>query len=113
LFIMPLAIVTLTGLILLGTLYGRYIKKLVANPVIELFGIISYSAYIWHLVVLVELTRGYKNLRGSMSLFQISGLAAGVLFATFAVSLLSYMLFERPFLKRSFLTAWLYGGYKA
>lgn len=77
----------------LGSRIGRL---LFANPVIYFLGLISYSLYLWHMVVLqqVDLIFGeaYTNMPGFPKFLFTTTLVV-------LVSTVSYYLFERPFFK--------------
>lgn len=75
---------------------SRLGRALFANPVVYFLGLISYSLYLWHFVVLqqapVVFGDAWEQLTG-MPRFLAS------LLLTVAVSAVSYYLFERPFFR--------------
>lgn len=77
----------------LGSRIGRY---MFANPVVYFLGLISYSLYLWHFVVLQQADlifgEAYTNMQGLPKFLFTSALVV-------LVSAVSYYLFERPFFK--------------
>lgn len=69
----------------------KWVKAAIGNPVMEYLGVISYSFYIWHVVV----TQQVIKLEVSLNMkFWLS------LAIILALSTLTYLLVERPFLGR-------------
>jgi peptidoglycan/LPS O-acetylase OafA/YrhL len=93
--IAPLALGLSLSIMVIGLYWGSRIGRwLFANPVVYFLGLISYSLYLWHFVVLqqagVVFGEAYTSLQG-LPKFLVS-LSLVVL-----VSTVSYYLFERPF----------------
>lgn len=91
----PLALGLSLSIMVIGLYWGSRIGRwLFANPVVYFLGLISYSLYLWHFVVLqqagIVFGEAYTSLQG-LPRFLVS-LALVVL-----VSTVSYYLFERPF----------------
>jgi len=88
------------GGLIIGTVgSGPVVKKIIANPLLQFAGIISYSIYLWHMVIVIELNRYFPARTepglGKLACFTASGLVLSV-----AAGLASYLMFERPFLKK-------------
>jgi peptidoglycan/LPS O-acetylase OafA/YrhL len=84
--------------VLLGVLFGsRIIRQVFEMPALRFVGLISYSLYIWHMVVMNAV--GDWLLPADLAIQQtvIARLAIG-LFVAVPVAYLSYQLTERPFL---------------
>jgi len=95
--IAPIAFGLPLSLMVLSLYWGSRIGRvLFANPVIYYFGLISYSLYLWHFVVLQQL----EVILDKFSI-ALSGLPKFLLTLTLIllVSSVSYYLFERPFFK--------------
>ena len=95
--IAPVALGLPLTLIVISLYWGSRIGRLLfANPLVYFLGLISYSLYLWHFVVLQQaesvLGELYTNLTG-MTRFLVST-ALVVL-----VSTASYYVFERPFFR--------------
>ena len=95
--IAPLALGLPLSMIVISLYWGSRIGSLLfANPVVYFLGLISYSLYLWHFVVLqqagVIFGEAYTSMQG-LPKFLLS-MALVVL-----VSTLSYLLFERPFFR--------------
>jgi peptidoglycan/LPS O-acetylase OafA/YrhL len=95
--IAPLALGLPLSLIVISLYWGSRIGSLLfANPVVYFLGLISYSLYLWHFVVLqqagVILGEAYTTMPG-LPKFLLS------LTLVILVSALSYFLFERPFFR--------------
>lgn len=89
------------GMLILGSLNtGVPFRWVIANPVIEFVGIISFSVYLWHYPVLMYLqfSKPYLTEPG-IEIFITR--AAYVLPLSLIVGLVSYLLFEKPFIRRS------------
>lgn len=76
------------------TISGTIVKKVFALPYIRIWGVISYGAYLIHLMVL-EIVTGYMEM----------GVFAAILIFTivFGISILLHILIERPFIKVNLL----------
>ncbi|MFT5770344.1 MAG: peptidoglycan/LPS O-acetylase OafA/YrhL [Lysobacterales bacterium] len=95
--IAPIALGTALTLLVLGLYWGSRIGKwLCGNPVVYFIGLISYSLYLWHFVVMQQILllggEPYAQLP-ELVRFGICTLLVTV------VSALSYFLVERPFFK--------------
>lgn len=78
------------SLVLLAALHGpAWPRRLLASWPLRLVGVVSFSAYLWHMPVL----EAVKRLAGEGA---GTGAAAAVLAGTMAVSMLSFLLLERP-----------------
>ena len=97
--IAPLALGLPLSLMVFSLYLGSRIGRLLfANPVVYFLGLISYSLYLWHFVVLqqAELVFGpaYTDMQGLPKfLFSLS--------LVVLVSTVSYFVFERPFFRLS------------
>jgi peptidoglycan/LPS O-acetylase OafA/YrhL len=81
----------LWSLFLLGTLQGgRGLARALAWKPLRLVGIVSFSIYLWHLQVILIAWHGVGS-RGLKS--------AAALVGTLGVACISYLVFERPFLR--------------
>ena len=97
--IAPVAVGLPLSLIVLSLYLGSRIGRLLfANPLVYFLGLISYSLYLWHFVVLQQagtvFGETYSALHG-LPKFLFSALLVVL------VSTASYYLFERPFFKLS------------
>lgn len=95
--IAPVALGLPLSLIVLSLYWNSRIGRLLfANPLVYFLGLISYSLYLWHFVVMqqAELVLGetYANLQG-LPRFLVT------LLLVVSVSAVSYYVFERPFVK--------------
>jgi len=95
--IAPVALGLPLSLVVISLYWGSRIGQLLfANPVIYFLGLISYSFYLWHFVVMQQASvifgEAWSNLSEiSRFLFSLS--------LVVMVSTVSYYLFERPFLR--------------
>jgi peptidoglycan/LPS O-acetylase OafA/YrhL len=95
--IAPLALGLPLSLIVFSLYRGSRIGRLLfANPVVYFIGLISYSLYLWHFVVLQQAERVFGETYTSMQgfpkfLFSLS--------LVLLVSTVSYYVFERPFFR--------------
>lgn len=95
--IAPIALGTSLSLMVLGIYWGSRIgRMLCANRIVYFLGLVSYSLYLWHFVVMQQILKlggeTYANLHG-FSKFLLCTLLV------IALSALSYALFERPFFR--------------
>jgi len=95
--IAPIALGCALTLMVLGLYWGSRIGKwLCANPVVYFLGLISYSLYLWHFVVMQQIQSlggdAYASLAGPVRFLICTLLVIGA-------STLSYFLFERPFFR--------------
>ena len=93
----PVVLGTALSVIVISLYWGSRLGRLLfANPVVYFLGLISYSVYLWHFVVLqqagVVFGSAWTNL-GGLPKF-LASLALVVL-----VSAISYFVFERPFFR--------------
>lgn len=93
----PIALGLPLSVVVISLYWGSRIGQILfANPVIYFLGLISYSFYLWHFVVMqqagVVFGEGWSNL-SQLSRF-LSSLSLVIM-----VSTLSYYLFERPFFR--------------
>jgi peptidoglycan/LPS O-acetylase OafA/YrhL len=93
----PIALGLPLSVMVISLYWGSRIgQMLFANPVIYFLGLISYSFYLWHFVVMqqagVVFGEGWSNL--SQTFRFLSSLSLVIM-----VSTLSYYLFERPFFR--------------
>jgi len=85
------------SLMVLGLYWGsRLGRVLLANPVVYYLGLISYSLYLWHFVVLQQLEVVLGEFSVTLSRFPKFLLSFSLVVL---VSSVSYFLFERPFFK--------------
>ena len=79
----------LWSVLLLAVLHGpNWLRRIFAHPVLRLVGIISFSAYLWHMPVL-DYVRAHAGMQGA--------LAGWIAFAiALAISALSWWWLERP-----------------
>ncbi|HLB25235.1 MAG TPA: hypothetical protein VJM83_02780, partial [Nitrospirota bacterium] len=88
------------GMVVIGTIYAGTIKKVIANPFIEFVGIISYSVYLWHYPVRIFWEVFSPRLKEpGIAIFAERVLLIAPL--SVALGLVSYLVFEKPFLKKS------------
>lgn len=95
--IAPTALGCSLSLIVLSVYWGSRLGKLLfANRAVYFIGLISYSLYLWHFVIMQQLQMvggsTYANLPGFFQ-FMLSSVLV------IALSALSYALFERPFFR--------------
>lgn len=85
------------GAVVLGSYSGsRIARVLFANRAVHALGLVSYSLYLWHFVVMQQLYRGAGDwLAGLAPVPRFTLVGALVL----AVATASYWLFERPFFR--------------
>lgn len=87
------------GMCVIGTLYAGIIKNVIANPIVEFVGIISYSVYLWHFPVRIC----FEVFSPALKEPGLAVFAERVLLIvplSIALDLVSYLVFERPFLKK-------------
>lgn len=95
--IAPVVLGLLLSLIVISLYWGSRIGRLLfANPVVYFLGLISYSLYLWHFVVLqqadIVFGEAYTSAQGFPKfLFSLS--------LVVLVSTISYYVFERPFFR--------------
>jgi peptidoglycan/LPS O-acetylase OafA/YrhL len=95
--IAPLALGLPLSLIVISLYWGSRIGRLLfANRVIYFVGLISYSLYLWHFVVMQQATVVFGDAWSDLP--QITRFLSS-LGLVITVSTLSYYLFERPFLR--------------
>jgi peptidoglycan/LPS O-acetylase OafA/YrhL len=95
--IAPLALGLPLSMMVISLYLGSRIGRLLfANPLVYFLGLISYSLYLWHFVVLQQ-----ANLLFGVSLAGLQGLPKFLFSLSLVVLLasLSYFLFERPFFR--------------
>jgi peptidoglycan/LPS O-acetylase OafA/YrhL len=95
--IAPLALGLPLSLIVISLYWGSRLGRLLfANPVVYYLGLISYSLYLWHFVVLQQM----DSLAG-YTLSKLQGVPGFLLALVLVVlvSSVSYFLFERPFFR--------------
>ena len=95
--IAPIALGCALTIMVLGLYWGSRIGTwLCANPVVYFIGLVSYSLYLWHFVIMQQIQKlggdAYADLHG-ISKFLLCTLLV------IALSALSYALFERPFFR--------------
>lgn len=95
--IAPTAFGFALSLVILSMYWGSRLGKLLfGNRVVYFIGLISYSLYLWHFVIMQQLQMvggsAYANLHGFVQFTLSTALV-------FAFSALSYFLFERPFFR--------------
>jgi peptidoglycan/LPS O-acetylase OafA/YrhL len=87
------------GILVLGTIYSRSLKKIIANPFIDVVGILSYSVYLWHTTIINQLNFRFPELMEE-SLARTLLFIALVLLVSMAVGVVGYITFEKPFLRK-------------
>jgi len=95
--IAPITLGVSLSLIVLSIYWGSRLGKwLCANPPVYYIGLISYSLYLWHFVVMQQLQQ-----LGGESYAKLSGITSFALSTLLVIGLssLSYALFERPFFR--------------
>jgi peptidoglycan/LPS O-acetylase OafA/YrhL len=96
-FIAPVALGLPLSLMVISLYWGSRLGRLLfANPVIYFLGLISYSLYLWHFVVMQQAVIIFGDSWSALpELYRfLSSLTLVIL-----VSALSYYLFERPFFR--------------
>lgn len=88
------------GTLIFGSLHAGRVRRIIANPYIQFMGIISYSLYIWHFVVVKELVARVPAFSGAGLAVFLSFMAAVFVLSTL-IALVSYMCFERPFVRNT------------
>jgi peptidoglycan/LPS O-acetylase OafA/YrhL len=95
--IAPLALGLPLSLIVISLYWGSRIGRfLFANPVVYFIGVISYSLYLWHFVVMQQATVIFGDSWSDLS--QLTRFLSS-LGLVITISTLSYYLIERPFLR--------------
>jgi len=95
--IAPVALGLPLSMIVLSLYWGSRIGRLLfANPLVYFIGLISYSLYLWHFVVMQQAALIFGESWSSLS--EISRFTSSLLLVIF-VSTISYYLFERPFFR--------------
>lgn len=94
----PLVSLATVALVLSGTAGNRLTNQLLGNRLITFMGLISYSFYLWHLPVINWMSNSawLSNLAGD----GFWGRLAVSFTLSLAISFASYMLIERPCMKR-------------
>ena len=95
--IAPIALGCALTIMVLGLYWGSRIGTwLCANPVVYFIGLVSYSLYLWHFVVMQQIQKlggeTYAGLPGYLKFLLCTLLVT-------AVAAASYFLFERPFFR--------------
>jgi peptidoglycan/LPS O-acetylase OafA/YrhL len=73
------------------------IRRLLASRVLTLIGLISYGIYLWHQFVIAKVVDWFGLREGAISFVPFT---VGVLAIVFALSALSYVVVERPFVAK-------------
>ncbi|MBZ9852881.1 acyltransferase [Mesorhizobium sp. CA13] len=75
-------------------------QKWIFAPSVQLIGKISYSLYLWHLVINWYVIKVSAKLFNTSSIFAYMTLSAVMLVIAVAVAMASYIVVERPFMTR-------------
>jgi peptidoglycan/LPS O-acetylase OafA/YrhL len=93
----PIVLGITLGALVLGSFSGsRLARVLFANRAVHALGLVSYSLYLWHFVVMQQLFRGAGDWLAGLGPMSRFALVSAVVMA---IASASYWLFERPFFR--------------
>jgi peptidoglycan/LPS O-acetylase OafA/YrhL len=85
----------------LGTRGGTTWQRILTNPALQFLGLVSYSVYIWHEPLMLELRNHTSLIHDAPSAFPWNALV--LVIGSIAVATLSYWLIEHPMTKLRYL----------